>query len=112
MLSAPVASSALNAYQGLNMRFFPQFTNALGMQYRVWIPARQEPPDLAFVELKLRCSLLLTVITTPGGNAHFVIITGVDGRYVHYTDPAPGPALKIVPYALVVQQPLAIAWKP
>jgi hypothetical protein len=110
MQASPVAHVALNRQQGINMRYFPQFTSALGMQFHGWIPPNSTP-DLAFAERKLHRSLLLAVIPSSGGNSHFIVIWGFDNQRVYYTDPTPGQGRKTAPFSLVRRQPLLIAWK-
>lgn len=110
MQSSPVANTALNSQQGLNLHYFGQFATALGLMYHGWIPPNTTP-DLAFAETKLRTSLLLAIIPSTATDSHFVVIWGFDNQQVFYTDPAPGQGHRIAPYSLVQQNRLLIAWK-
>ncbi len=110
MQASPVANTALNSQQGLNLRFFGQFTNALKMMFQGWVPPTSHP-DLEFAEYKLHSSLLLAIIPSTATDSHFVVIWGFDNQQVFYTDPAPGQGHRIAPYSLVQQNRLLIAWK-
>ncbi len=110
MQASPVAHVALNSHDGLNMSFFGQFTNAIGMLFNGWIGPPAGIPDLAFAESKLHHSLLLAAFRVPGG-CHFVVIHSFDGSHVGYTNPAPGTGEQRTDYSRIQSGPLMIAWK-
>lgn len=112
MRQSPVAATALNPQDGLNVRFLPQIFQILGMQGHSWAGPPTSPPDVNVIENRLRSSYVMACHQVPGGS-HFVIVYGVDGSgRVYFFNPYTNIGKQTITRQSVASNPLIIGWFP
>lgn len=108
----PRLRPALNQQDGFNVQYLGLLFQGLRMQGHSWAGPPTNPPEIAFIEDKIRLSYVMGCYQVPGGS-HFVIIYGVDASgTLHYYNPWTNGGNQTATRQQVVSRPLIIGWFP